>query len=56
MRKWKTAFIVLLSLNLVFLLFIIVSPFLPAERPKTETAELTSSDTVPFTVSSSKKI
>ncbi|MDQ0858770.1 YpmS family protein [Bacillus sp. V2I10] len=55
MRKWKTAFIILLSLNLIFLLFIIVSPFLPAERPQTESAELTSSDTIPFTVSSSKR-
>lgn len=55
MRKWKIAFIVLLCLNFIFLLFLIVSPFLPAERPKTETAELTSSDTIPFTVSSSKK-
>ena len=55
MKKWKIAFITLLSLNLIFLLFVVVSPFLPAERPKTESTEKINSDTIPFTVSSSKK-
>ncbi|MGX1193378.1 YpmS family protein [Metabacillus sp. SLBN-84] len=54
MGKWKLAFIVLLTLNLVFLLFLAVSPFLPAEQPKTETADFNAGDTIPLTVSSSK--
>lgn len=55
MKKWKIAFITLLSFNLIFLLFVVVSPFLPAERPKMEANDLVKEDTIPFTVSSSKK-